>query len=69
VRVFRQVLWLRVGSGKVALSHPTHQRVPRREHTGQAANRQAVKLMSESVLLHHMKVFYEILIIGKAGIS
>jgi len=27
LRVFRQFAWLRVGSGKVALSRPTHQRV------------------------------------------
>jgi hypothetical protein len=26
-RVFRQFAWLEVGSGKVALSRPTHQRV------------------------------------------
>ena len=28
-RVFRQFAWLEVGSGKVALSRPTHQRVTR----------------------------------------
>jgi hypothetical protein len=27
LRVFGQFVWLEVGSGKVALSHPTHQRV------------------------------------------
>jgi len=26
-RVFKQFAWLGVGSGKAALSHPTHQRV------------------------------------------
>jgi len=26
-RVFKQFSWLQVGSGKAALSHPTHQRV------------------------------------------
>jgi len=29
VRVFKQFPWLGVGSGKVALSHPAHQRVTR----------------------------------------
>jgi hypothetical protein len=29
VRVFRQFAWLEAGSVKVALSHPTHQRVTR----------------------------------------
>ena len=27
LRVFRQLVWLEVGSGKAALSRPTHQRV------------------------------------------
>jgi len=27
LRVFRQFVWLRVGSGKMALSRPAHQRV------------------------------------------
>ena len=27
LRVFRHVVWLEVGSGKMALSQPTHQRV------------------------------------------
>ena len=27
-RVFRQFAWLQVGSGKMALSRPAHQRVP-----------------------------------------
>jgi hypothetical protein len=32
-RVFGQFAWLEVGTGKVALSRPTHQRVaPRRTH-------------------------------------
>jgi hypothetical protein len=29
VRVFRQFYWLEVGAVKMALSHPTHQRVTR----------------------------------------
>jgi hypothetical protein len=29
LRVFEQFAWLEVGSGKVALSHPAHQRVTR----------------------------------------
>jgi hypothetical protein len=41
LRVFRQFAWLEVGSVKAALSRPTHQQVPRDNHTGQAASRWA----------------------------
>jgi len=36
-----QFAWLEAGSGKMALSYPTHQRVPHEGHMGQAANRWA----------------------------
>jgi len=39
LRVFRQFVWLEVGSGKVALSRSAHQQVPHEGHMGQAANR------------------------------
>ena len=41
VRVFRHIVWLEVGSGKVALPRPAHQRVPRRKHARHNANRWA----------------------------
>ena len=42
-RVFGHFVWLEVGSVKVALSRPAHQRVSREDHTGQAANRWATE--------------------------
>ena len=42
LRVFKQFAWLGVGSGKIALSRPAHQREPCRKHAGQAASRWAV---------------------------
>ena len=41
LRVFKHFAWLEVSSGKVALYRPTHQRVSREDHTGQAASRWA----------------------------
>jgi hypothetical protein len=35
LRVFRQFLWLGIGSGKMASSRPTHLRVPQRTPPGQ----------------------------------
>ena len=50
VRVFKRFSWLEVGSIKVALSRPTHQRVPRRKHAGQAASRWAAPFFGEDAL-------------------
>ena len=41
LRVFKQFPWLEVGSVKLALPRPTHQRVSRKDHTGRAASRWA----------------------------
>src|SRR5215216_5761314 len=48
-RVFRQFVWLGVGSGKMALSRPAHQRVPRRTMRGRppAVGRQPRESITE----------------------
>ena len=38
-RVFELFSWLGVGSGKMAMSRPAHQRLSREDHTGRDASR------------------------------
>jgi len=47
-RVFRQFFWLKLDSGKVALSRPAHQRVPQQNTLGQAASRWAFPCKAKS---------------------
>ncbi len=47
-RVFRQLLWLEVGSGKVVFSRPTHQRVTQTVGT-LVANKNQWKILVEAM--------------------
>jgi len=49
LRVFKQFAWLEVGSGKMALSRPAHQRVPRHTTPGQAASRWAAPNLIQEI--------------------
>jgi len=45
LRVFRQFAWLQVGSGKTALSRPTHQRVTQAVETVEKVGKLTTKSM------------------------
>jgi hypothetical protein len=47
LRIFNHFVWLEASSVKAALPCLAHQRVPRENHTGQAANRWATSLMNK----------------------